>query len=80
MYVSCDGGCIPLPLGGLTPPLDAIELIRPEHKPKRERSEAGGVETLEGGDADEDSPSLIHVGVPLEAVLRDLWTGGPDDG
>ena len=56
MYVSCDGGCLPLPLPGLVPPPDSPELVAPwglRHvseflvEPSREE----GVVPLEGGAA-----------------------------
>ena len=77
MYVTCDGGCLPLEGLGLTPPLDAPELIRAEDKPKMELSDEEGVCPPEGADADETERSIQHIGVPLEAVLRNLWKGGP---
>ncbi len=85
MYVSCDGGCLPLALDGLSPPPDSVELEPPpEGLSEVEHAFREGVEgTPEGGAADEVTPvsrPLIHVGVPLEAVLRDLWKGGPIDG
>ncbi len=50
VYVSCLGGCQPLPLEGLVPPPDSKEL---EH-PNEHRMEPGrkwGVVPQEGGDA-----------------------------
>ena len=79
VYVSCDNGCSPLSGLGLEPPSDSDELRRPEETPKRsemEPSTEGGVVPCEGDDADESERSvLIHVGVPLEAVLLNLWEG-----
>jgi len=70
-----------LPGLDITPPLDAPELTRPEHKPKMELSEGEGVCPPEGSAADEEEGSiLVHVGVPLKAVLLSLWEGGPLDG
>jgi len=45
--------------------------------------EQRGRNTCEGGDADEvcEDSVLVHVGVPLKAVLLSLWEGGAcDDG
>ena len=80
MYVSCDQGCIPLEGLGITPPVDAKELRRPEEKPNMEHSFREGVCPPEGDGVDEsDRSALTYIGVPLEAVLRDLWTGGAQD-
>ncbi len=83
MYVSCDGGCVPLPLEGLVPPPDCEEVVAPEEKPNSTGGtscKGEGSKPCEGVDADDCHKSgiLIHVGVPLEAVLRSLWEGGPD--
>ena len=76
VYVSCDRGCASLPGLGLDPPPDSEELIRPEETPKMELSKEEGVVPCEGDDADEkDSSILVHVGVPLQAVLLNLWEG-----
>ena len=81
MYVSCDSGCLPLEGLDIIPPLDAPELRAPEEKPNMEHSFREGVCPPEGADANEsDRSTLIHVGVPLKAVLRDLWSGGAQDG
>ena len=46
-------------------------------EPSRER----GVVLPEDGDDDgKECAVLIHVGVPLKAVLLSLWEGGPVDG
>jgi len=78
MYVSCEGGCIPLPLEGLSPPPDSEELRPPpegvsevEHSLRVE-----GRETPEGGAASEsekrDRPQLE----PTTEFLNVLWEGG----
>ncbi len=57
MYVSCDGGCSPLPGLGLDPPPDSPELRRPERTPKMEHVgtilRRVGIGTPEGGAANE---------------------------
>ena len=81
VYVSCDGGCSPLPGLGLDPPPDSEEFVRSEETPKVEHSKEEGVVPLEGGATDEkDSSVLVHVGVPLQAVLLNLWEGEVFDG
>ncbi len=83
MYVSCDSGCLPLPLVGLAPPiLSATSHDYTEETPKGTLEQRGGSKPCEGGAAEEgDRSVLIHVGVPLKAVLLSLWEGGPiDDG
>ncbi len=47
MYVSCDGGCAPLPGLGLEPPPMTASVDRRE--PEVEPLERGGVRPLEGG-------------------------------
>ena len=40
-----------------------------------------GVLPPEGGATEESNESvLVHIGVPLEAVLHSLWVGGPAHG
>ncbi len=88
MYVACESGCLPLSLEGLTPPpVSEGDMGWPEWEPApppepEEELEGGeGVEPPEGGDAEDKNASgrpLIHIGVPLEAVLLNLWEGGPD--
>jgi len=52
MYVSCDGGCLPLPFAELVPPPDSMDL-RPISEVIRgmELPEEEGVVPLEGSDA-----------------------------
>ncbi len=47
---------------------------------KLERPRERGVPPPEGGDTERESNEsvLVHIGVPLKAVLHDLWTGGPE--
>jgi len=80
MYVSCKGGCIPLEGLGITPPLDAKELIRPEETPKVELSEGEGVRPLEGGDARTTvkKRESLELAGPGREFLDTLWEGGCD--
>ena len=80
VYVSCDAECDPqIELFEGATLRDSEKLIIPERKPKMELPEARRVGTPEGGDVDEDKESvLVQIGVPLEAVLHNLWVGGPD--
>ena len=75
VYASCDSGCLPIPgvdVGappGIYEKPDALET-------EMEHPEESRVSTPESGAADRDIRSvLVHVGVPLEAVLRNLWEG-----
>ena len=78
MYVSCDGGCIPIPGLGLTPPLEAKELIRPEETPKVELLRGERVEPLEGGGARDHNLRHISEYEPPEGWLSTMWLGGSD--
>ena len=83
MYVSCDGGCLPIVGLDITPPMDAPELISPEEKPKKELSDGEGVCPPEGGSADDlHIRGLTHIGQvgPPPGFLRVLWKGGALDG
>ena len=55
MYVSCDGGCSPIPGLGLDPPPDSPELIKPERglEPIGTILEREGSTPYEGAAADE---------------------------
>ncbi len=78
MYVSCDGGCLPLGLEGLAPPSDSEELVRPEETPKMEPSEEEGVGPYEGGDARVNGKHGEFLGeVVTREFLDTLWEGGP---
>ena len=74
MYVSCDEGCIPIPLEGLVPPLDSEVLHAAERLELMEPLEEGGVEPLEGGDA---KTSAERIDVPPKGWLSTLWLGTP---
>ena len=50
VYTSCDGGCLPLPLPGLVPPPDSLELIPPEETPNGTYVGEGGSRPYEGAD------------------------------
>ena len=81
MYVSCDGGCLPLDLEGLVPPSDSEELVRLEQTPKMEHPREEGVVPLEGGDTDErDSSECAVESEPPVGWLSSLWEGGAQDG
>ena len=84
-FVACARDCSPLLGEVFESPVSSVkrgeELSEAHWEPLGET----GVDTPEGGDADEVSGDvLIHIGVPLEAVLLSLWEGGPlpggDDG
>ena len=58
-------------------PLLDSELERTGLNPELEPSREGGVVPLEGGATEEKEGSVLtHIGVPLEAVLLNLWEGG----
>ncbi len=79
VYVSCDLGCQPLPFGDLVPPPDSEELRQPpEVSDGRGTGSAGGGTGPPAG-RESNTSVLKHIGVPLEAVLRNLFTGGPED-
>jgi len=81
MYVSCDGGCIPLPLEGLVPPPGSEGREWPtEEKPYGTFKIGGGSKPCEGAGADDSMRKLKSLGVSLEATLHNLWEGGPVDG
>ncbi len=48
MYVSCDGGCLPLPFPDLVPPPDSPELFEGPVMWVKELTEEGGVVPPEG--------------------------------
>ena len=78
MYVNCESGCLPLMLEGLVPP-PGSELLDSEPIGTRGTfREGGGSKPCEGVDAVASNGSdLQPIGVPLKAVLRNLWIGGP---
>ena len=82
MYTACTMGCAPIPGLGFDPPPDSeLACDVGEGRWQMELSKGGGVLPPEGGDADETERSVLtHIGVPLSAVLLNLWTGGPSDG
>ena len=78
VWVACQAGCLDAQgdLFGVSPPMIALG---PEPEEEMEPLERERVAPPEGGAADEtDSSVLVHIGVPLEAVLLHLWEGGWD--
>ncbi len=53
VYVACEGGCLPLPLEGLAPPLDSELCAISEFDPDMELFRGGGVAPCEGADSKE---------------------------
>ncbi len=75
MYVSCDGGCQPLPLDGLVPPPDSPELEGGPVMWVKEPIEEEGVVPCEGGDARTTVLKREYPGEPPPEFLKTLWEG-----
>ena len=83
MYTECQGGCLGLFDEGPDNPPTAcdVALWVGEGRDEMEPPDGGRVVPLEGGDTEESNGSVLqHIGVPLKAVLYNLWIGGPCDG
>ncbi len=79
MYVSCDGGCQPLPLEGLVPTPGCEEVWAPVTDEERERFDTGGGKgTPEGTGARMSDHNEHDLGAPPPGFLDSLWEGGWD--
>ncbi len=79
VYVSCDSGCLPLPLEGLVPPTDSELPERlGEVRGRMELERGGGVMPLEGGDAKTSGTEVEWPGDPPQAFFDTMWES--DDG